>query len=258
MEGSTLAKLIDDLAGNRDANAVQTLAQAFGISAYQAQSTLQTVLPELSRQLEKLTLSRGGIAELIEIYGRAAHDQTLTNPELAAADGVRREGDVVLEKILGTKHQSRVVAARAARQSELPVETVKRMLPAIATMLMGALEQATTGQIADVVGKRKETSSLRAFGNDPFANQQPLPVPGDNIPSSRRGSNPYGDLSDVIRKNGGRPGSSGSLAGIIRSIIGSLLGFKSNGIISWIIRMVVLRYGWSILQFIIRRVLLGR
>lgn len=254
--------IVDQLAGSSNDAAVQTLSKVFNIQPKQAQEALKTILPEMSRELERLTLSRGGIAGLVEIFGRASHEKVLDEPDLAANPGVRAEGNELLEAIFGTKHKSRVVAQRASRETSLPADALKQMLPVIAAMFMGGIEQQTRGKLAEVAGKRPETRSLQGFGADKFSGQEPLPIPGQNLPGTGRsaggGQNPYRDLSDVIRKNGGRVGNGGSLANVIRNILGSVMGFQSNGIVSWIIRMVVVRYGWSIVQFIVRRLLLGR
>lgn len=116
--------------------------------------------------------------------------------------------------------------------------------------------------------------------------QRPLPVPGDDVPGmGRHEDNPYGDLSDILRRGGFRiPGGSrgpqsqpqgggrsaptstpdeGSAAGggdllsnIIRNVIGSVLGGgRGGGLINWIIRFVLLRYAAKFLPTILRRIL---
>jgi hypothetical protein len=81
-----------------------------------------------------------------------------------------------------------------------------------------------------------------------------LPRAGDQGNSD----NPYGDLSDILRRGGRLP--SGDKAGgrglgsIVRDTIGSALGFGNKGIVGWIIQLLLLRWGWSFL----RRILLGR
>jgi hypothetical protein len=67
-----------------------------------------------------------------------------------------------------------------------------------------------------------------------------------------QGSSPYGDLSDIL-KQGGR--GSGILSRIVREVIGGLLGFRSSGIMGWIIRLIVMRWGWSIVKLVLRSVL---
>ncbi len=120
--------------------------------------------------------------------------------------------------------------------------------------------------------------------------QSPLPIPGDDVPGmGRHEDNPYGDLSDILRRGGfrlpggarvpggqqqprggearppsprdypekGSAGGGGDLLGnIIRNVLGSVLGGgRGGGIISWIIRFVILRYAAKFLPAILRRIL---
>ena len=48
------------------------------------------------------------------------------------------------------------------------------------------------------------------------------------------------------------------LGTIVQNSLGSALGFRGGGIISWIIRMVAMRYGRSLIRRIFGRILLGR
>jgi len=82
----------------------------------------------------------------------------------------------------------------------------------------------------------------------------PLPGPGDN----RNADNPYGDLTDILRRGGrlpsGERAEGGGLWTIIRNTIGGALGFGNKGILGWIVQLLLLRWGWTFL----RRILLGR
>jgi hypothetical protein len=119
--------------------------------------------------------------------------------------------------------------------------------------------------------------------------QSPLPIPGEDVPGmGRHEDNPYGDLSDILRRGGfrlpggfrvpggqqqprggaarpsprdypdeGSAGGGGDLLGnIIRNVLGSVLGGgRGGGIVSWIIRFVILRYAAKFLPTILRRIL---
>lgn len=89
-------------------------------------------------------------------------------------------------------------------------------------------------------------SSNRSQGRLPF----PLPGPSQT-------NNPYGDLSDILRRGGRVPtsdGGSGGLWGVVRGVLGSALGFGQRGWIGWIVQLIVVRWGWQIL----RRLVFGR
>ncbi|MEL7049973.1 MAG: DUF937 domain-containing protein, partial [Pseudomonadota bacterium] len=135
------------LANSDSAPAVQNLAQSFGITPEQAQQVIGSVAPEMSRELERITLSRGGLADLVETMGRASHERFLDDASLLKSPAAQSEGIQILSDLFGTKHKSRVVAARAARQTNLSEEAIKSMLPALAGLFMGQLAKQTRGQI---------------------------------------------------------------------------------------------------------------
>ena len=77
-----------------------------------------------------------------------------------------------------------------------------------------------------------------------------LMPPMPDLRNLTTGNNPYGSIANAIR-NGGATG--GAAAGGVRDILGSMLGFgSSKGIMGWIIRLLVLRFGMSILRGLLR------
>jgi hypothetical protein len=90
-------------------------------------------------------------------------------------------------------------------------------------------------------------------GGFPF----PFPMPGQGRQGGQdQGRNPYEDLSDILKRSGSSvpSGSSGMLWNIIRNLLGGALGFGGGGFMSWLIRLIVMKWGWGLL----RRVLFGR
>lgn len=106
---------------------------------------------------------------------------------------------------------------------------------------------------------------------------------GAGLPMPRRGAdNPYGDLADILRRGlplpragggvpapretggglpiprgggglpdlggAGAPVAGGLLWKLVRGLIGSAFGFQGRGLMGWIIRMVLMRWGWAILR----------
>lgn len=240
------------------------LAKTFGLDSKPAGDVSHGVIDELTRALERNTLSRGGVSDLVEMIGKGGHTHYLDSDADLAAPETKVDGDALLAQILGTKHQSRGVAARVSRDTGVAPGVIEKMLPAIAAMMMGGAEKHVSGQLGDL--------TQRFGGNTSIAPQQPLPVPSDNVNyggDGQRGSgrNPFEDLSDMIRRGGrareGRgpsgAGRNGSvLSQMVRQIFGNLFGFQSKGIIGYLIQLLVFRYGWRIVKSILSRIFLGR
>lgn len=309
----------DTLAGSASASAVAELSKAFGTDPTATQAALAHVADEISRRMERLTLSRGGLADLVRAIGDSHHEGYLKDPRLIRSSAMERDGKAILDHVFWSKDASRGVAARAARTSGLPAETIEDMLPSIAALSMGELTRAAAGPFDDILRRipgldealqemRRQADSREQTEPEPdmepqapppshqrppgrqtdagIPEQRPLPLPGNDLPSPDRGGSRYDDLSDILRRGGFRipggggggggsgggqgggrielpdslPGDLGGAAGgtlynIIRAVLGALLGFQSRGLISWIIRLLVVRWGWGFIQRILGRIL---
>jgi hypothetical protein len=298
--------LIDIVRQAQGGNAIANMARTFNLTPEQAESAVTAVIPELARGIERNTLSRGGIADLIEAMGNGRAAQTMENPAMFGNPSVQADGNGILRHVLGPdKDSSRAAAQRASLASGLGEGIIKMLLPYIAQMLMGALTKGTQGGLGDILSKipgmpgnsgstsdggtsfpqsrstrsRPPQLPFPTSGDDPFGGsapdprtggnngdifggQQPLPLPAGLPPDGgSAGNNPYGDLSDIIRRGGNAgtvAGGGGMLWNIIRSMLSGALGFSTKGgVIGWIFRAVILRYGWGIVRTILGG-LLGR
>lgn len=298
--------LVDRLRRANDGAIVRRMGERAGVEPEQAEAVLEQVVPELARYIERNTLSRGGLADMIDALSQEHRARYLGDADLVGHEQAREDGKALLEQIVGTKHQSRKIAARASRETGVPADRIEHMLPEIAAVSMGGLSQQTFGPLGDILnklpggtgmgfpqsggnmsgqsplpipgaapqrdysdqnwsGQSGQNSGLPDIntGGSQFDNQSPLPVPGGapgggwggtgNTGQQRGG---YRDLSDILRRRGGglQNQGGGSLWSIVRQILGSALGFRNSGVMSWIIRFVLFRIAWPILK----RVLLGR
>lgn len=266
-------KVTDLLADGAMRDDLEGLARRFDLTPQQAEAVIGSILPEVSRRLERNSLSRGGVADLLAMLGQA---QALP-PDLAG-DAGRDRGNAFLEQVFGNRDGSRAVAARASSASGIGENIIAAMLPYLIQIVMGAFARKTSGGLGDILSKipnlgggaPSPAGQGGGGGNMPFplpgggggfpsGGGSPLPGPEGMRPPSQIPGNPYGDLSDIVRR-GGSGGSSvggGALWRMVRSILGSAMGFQSRGIMSWIVRMVIMRYGWRILQTVLRRAFTG-
>lgn len=297
--------ILDILRHADGGGAAKTLAQTFSIAPAEADAVLASVIPQLSQRIERNTLSRGGVADIVGAIGMAARHGDLSSPQALASDSVKQDGIAFLDQILWSKDKSRGVAHAAARSSGVSEDLIKQMLPAIAAMMMGGLAKGAAGGLGDILSKIPglpggdgfpggapqmpgggmggglggpartapsggggswggSAGNLPAPGGD-FGGQSPLPIPGNAPRGGGSAPNQYDDLSDIIRRGGqqapgggsGGGAGGGGLANIIRTILGAILGFQSRGLLSWIIRYVVVRYGANIVRTLLS-ILLGR
>jgi hypothetical protein len=268
--------ILEILTAGQGGQVVGNLAQSFGLDRQQAAGVLAAVIPELTRNMERQSFNRGGIADLVAALGKANYSKVLAPDAPLTSPGVEAAGIEVLDTVLWSKDRSRTVAYRAARESGVDENLIKQMLPAIAAIVMGGIDSKAHGAL-ETIGSEVGVPVAKAANID-VGDQRPLPVPGER-PGIGRANNPYGDLSDIIRRggkslpggieaprsptggNGDRvrlPPGGGSLDTIIREVLGGIAGFQSKGVVGWIIRYFLVRWGWNFIQSILRRLLTGR
>ncbi|MDX2259668.1 MAG: DUF937 domain-containing protein [Hyphomicrobiaceae bacterium] len=254
-----------------DGRGINALAAAFGLSSESTRLAADRLDDVLQARLERLALSRGGVTDVLGLIGMARWDALPLDAASLKSDEVRVAGDAALAVLLGDKHQSRVIAERIAREAGLAVADAKRMLPVIAALFMRGARLSAAAPVAALAQRLPVAAANAALA---FDGQAPLPLPGEPPGGAAPRSDPFRDLSDILRRDGrsaplplpegpgGRPapGSEiemprgGSLWSIVRALIARALNFRSNGIVGWIVQYIVLRYGWRILSFILGRV----
>ena len=276
--------------------AISNLATAFGIDPSKAEPAVHALLSALTQRVERNTLSRGGLADMIALLGKPDAGRALADPQSLATPMMAETGNEILNTLIGNKHISRGIAAKAAAETGLSEETLKKMLPVVASMMIGGAQSATHGifseRLRDVPGLGGLASGARGGsplplpGEAPSSNSNgtggwgvelprpsggagggmggtvgggsPLPIPGDTIPGVGR-PNRYDDLGDVIRKGGTpAPDGGGSLENMIRSILGNLFGFKNRGVIGNLIQVMLARWLMNVVRRVLSRMFGGR
>ncbi|HRD77493.1 MAG TPA: DUF937 domain-containing protein, partial [Hyphomicrobiaceae bacterium] len=142
-------QIMDVLRQAQGGQAIDNLASAFSVEPEQADSVVAVVLPELAQRLERITLSRGGLADLVKALGDPRHRRALVDPGVFTDPAVGADGNAILGHIVGTRDASRAIAARAADASGLDEETVKRMLPFVAAFAMSGIAASLSGQLGE-------------------------------------------------------------------------------------------------------------
>jgi hypothetical protein len=140
--GMNMMEMILSAAGGQ---APQQIGSQFGLDQQQSQSAIAALLPAISSGLKQNAASPQGLAGLLGALQNGTHDQYLDNPTNLGRPDAVAEGNGILGHLFGTKEVSRAVAGRAAEQSGVSADVLKKMLPMVAMMAMGSLGKQTRG-----------------------------------------------------------------------------------------------------------------
>jgi len=287
----TIAASLESPEGQR---LLTQVAETFKIDDDKSGTAIRALTDELKARVERSMLSRGGVADVAGLVTNPDAGFALANPGALATPEAVDEGNHILDVLIGSKHVSRKIAARAAARSGLDSGTVEKMLPAVAGLLIGELQRQSAPALEKLVSAGGSPLSMpddaslsrrapsdwnsqpapqpgaasqpRATPSGPIDAGNPLPVPGDNIPGLGRASrrpipdddDPYQRLPDIIRRGGEQaPGGGGSLEDIIRSIFGKVLG-SNRGVIGTMIQLFLIRWLASLARRFLGRLFTGR
>jgi hypothetical protein len=87
------------------------------------------VVPALAAGFQRNLQSQGGLENLMSALSSGNHGQYIDNPLSLGDDSAVTDGNGILGHLLGSKDVSREVASRAAAQTGLSADILKRMLP---------------------------------------------------------------------------------------------------------------------------------
>jgi len=137
-----LLKLLMNTAGSGD---LEKLGKQFGLDSSSVGKVMEQVVPALGSGLAKNTNSAGGLESLMGALKKGNHQDFLSKVSEARSSAVVSEGNGILGHVFGSKEVSRQVASQASAESGVGSDIIKKMLPMLATMAMGALSKETGG-----------------------------------------------------------------------------------------------------------------
>ncbi len=135
--------ILETILATQNGGAVKQMGQQLGLGDDQAANVLSVLVPALAGGFQRNMQSSGGLEALMGALAGGQHSQYLENP--AALGQATAEGDGILGHILGSKDVSRAVATRAAQQTGLDASILKKALPLVAALMMGAMARQSSG-----------------------------------------------------------------------------------------------------------------
>ncbi|HEY7444485.1 MAG TPA: DUF937 domain-containing protein [Vicinamibacterales bacterium] len=138
--------LVDLISNAQGGAALQEIGSQLGLGPQQTTTALAALVPALAAGFQRNAQSTGGLDGLLSALSNGQHARYLDNPAVLGRADTITDGNGILGHVFGSKDVSRQVASRAATQTGLSEDVLKRMLPMVAALIMGAMaRQATQG-----------------------------------------------------------------------------------------------------------------
>jgi hypothetical protein len=135
--------ILESIMSAGDGAAVRQLAAQLGLNETQAASAVSALVPALSNGLRQNAQTPDGLSGLAAALTGGNHRRYIEDPVALGDAATIADGNGILGHILGSKDVSRQVAAQAGAQTGLAPDVMKRMLPLVATLVMGAMSRQT-------------------------------------------------------------------------------------------------------------------
>lgn len=201
--------LSDILKSAQGGNGLQSLGKQFGLSPQQTQSAVEALLPAFSKGLQQTASTPQGLGSLLTMLGGG---QGLQGQDA---------GNGILGQLFGSKDLSRAVAGQASQASGVGSDVLKKMLPALAGMLINGMAKQTNQQIAS--GRVNASNPLGEIIEQMMRQQgggqaQRAPQP------SQQSDNPLGDILGQILGGGQSQQAPQGGNNPLGDILGQILG----------------------------------
>jgi hypothetical protein len=137
--------LLDLLKAAGGSDSVGEIGNAVGLGSSDTSKLVASLGPALMRGLQKNTSDDNGIAGLRKALESGGHDRYIDNPALLKDAATVADGNNILGHIFGSKDVSRNVAGQAAEETGIDPGLIKKALPLLAGLVMGAMNKKSSG-----------------------------------------------------------------------------------------------------------------
>ena len=174
--------LVDMFLKGQGGQNIDALSRQFNLSQQQTVAALEALMPAFSQGLQRNAADPMGFGAFVQALSTGQNVNYFDNPQAAFNPSGIADGNYILGQLFGSKDLSRAVADHAANAAGVGADTLKQMLPVVASMMMGGLYKKSTGQFAaaglgggNVIGDLIEQMMRQGGAGQPSANQQSAP-----------------------------------------------------------------------------------
>ena len=137
------------------------LAKKFGVGEDTMSQVLQQYIPALTNGIKRNIQKKKGLDGLLDALNTGNHDRYLNDPNAFEGDEAVDDGNGILGHLLRKKKVSRTLADRTSQKTGLGAGILKKILPLVAGLVMGALKKqgGQSGILGQLLGGGGGSSS---------------------------------------------------------------------------------------------------
>lgn len=155
-----MSNILESLFADDNKAAIDEVQKNFNLSEEETRVAVGELIPALSRGLRKNTQNSQGMDELLDALRNGSHREYMEKPGTLSEPATTKDGNDILSHIFGEKKVSREVADRVSKKSGLSSSLLKKMLPVVASLVMGALSKKVLGAGAGAPNNRSSSGGL--------------------------------------------------------------------------------------------------
>jgi hypothetical protein len=140
--------MLETILGAQNGAAVRQIGAQLGLPEDRTAAALTALVPAFAAGLQRNAASADGLESLLGALSGGGHAQYLENPATLSQPDAIADGNGILGHVFGSKEVSRQIAGRAAAQTGIGADVLKRMLPMVAALAMGTLARQSSASTA--------------------------------------------------------------------------------------------------------------
>jgi hypothetical protein len=199
---------------------LSAIGRQFGLNEEQTRVAIEALGPVVAAGVRRNVQTPEGLQDIMKTIFTGGHDTSLDDPDAVSLECAKPAGDDILKHIFGDKDVSRGVAQQLSATSGIGAAILKKLLPIVATMVLGKLAKGFGGGATAAPAPQESGGGLGDILKDIFgggssipAPQQrpaPSPMPDASAPRNGGSGNPLEDILGEILK-GGQGGQNGNV-----------------------------------------------
>ena len=141
-----LMDMLEQVGGGQS---LKNIGGDLGLDSSSTSALVAALAPALMKGMQNQTASADGLSALEGALASGNHQQYIENPESMLTSEARTDGNNILGHLFGSKDVSRNVAAQAAETTGIDSSLIKKALPLLAGLAMGAVSKNSSSTSGD-------------------------------------------------------------------------------------------------------------